>query len=535
MSYLISGRGNKLRNLIVTIIEFFSWNVHAIEFKKYLRKKMHHRIRHNKILVEFEQPSNNIIALSELLPYLLEKYDASALAYMMYKKTKISFITRKIRYFFSVSRRLLGSDLLEFSYDVDKANTYYPEIQEIRNRVHNIHDLMSLTINGILIGDLVYDRYLAINHVPTVEINSKLFNECLDECLFYFFRWQQYLSKSEIKALCVSHSVYHFGIPLRIAINREIEVFQVSVEAVYRLSRNRQFAYMEEFDFHRLFESLPEDVRQKGIEDAKHQLVQHCTGKLSSAVPYLTVSSFNNEPIKIRKDDASDKITVLVATHDFYDSPHVFGEFFYSDFFHWLHRLGEISNETNYEWLIKTHPYLRGDGREILKKLCNQYPKFTLLGQDVSHNSILAKGVDFALTVYGTIAMEYACFGIPTINASINNPHESYKFSMTPKDKDEYEDLLYNLDSQKIDLNYDEVFEFYFIKHILREKSWVFKDYDKYLQDLKIREIGINADVYAYFLEGSNNLSHDLVSKELAKFILGSEYRLTLFGLESSS
>ena len=518
-----------MNHCISLVNEFFSWDLNSRQFKRHLSKLKKREARANQVLVEFEQPPDNIIAISRFLPLLLEKYNASPRAYMMFRKTKISFISRKLRYFFSVSRRLLGNGLAELSYDSKKVLEEFPDIIAVRNRIHNAEDLLSLSINGILLGDLIYDKYLSTTHNPTLDVHSNEFFETLNECLFYFFKWCDLLTNSSVKALCVSHSVYHFGIPLRVALAKDIEVFQISIETVFRLSVDRPFAYMEESEFPALFRSLPTFAQEAGIKRAKEELAQHFSGKLTAALPYLKLASFSNGEIQVSRARRDGGLRILVATHDFYDSPHVFGDFFYADFFAWLERLGEISQKTNYTWLIKTHPYLRGPGRKVLAKLCENYPRFVFLDANISHNQILESGVDFVLTVYGTIAMEYACFGIPTINASRNNPHIAYSFSHTPANRSEYEDILYNLEDYRNSFTFDEVYEYYFVKHILRKKSWIFQDMDKYLEDTKFREFGIRKNVYSYFLGNENVLSLDSLMNQLNIFVYGHEYRLTLF------
>ena len=43
-----------------------------------------------------------------------------------------------------------------------------------------------------------------------------------------------------------------------------------------------------------------------------------------------------------------------------------------------------------------------------------------MINSNTSHHKIISEGVDFVLTVYGSVAIEYAYFGIPVINATKN-------------------------------------------------------------------------------------------------------------------
>ena len=59
---------------------------------------------------------------------------------------------------------------------------------------------------------------------------------------------------------------------------------------------------------------------------------------------------------KISKINSKKKIKVLIALHNFYDSPHVFGNMLFPDFYEWLRHIVKLSKLTDYEWLVKPHP-----------------------------------------------------------------------------------------------------------------------------------------------------------------------------------
>ena len=84
------------------------------------------------------------------------------------------------------------------------------------------------------------------------------------------------------------------------------------------------------------------------------------------------------------------------------------------------------------------------------------------------------------------VASEFPFFGVPVINACNNNLHSSYDFSITPKTKEDYENLLKRLSQIKVSEKVKEVMiDFFFMRHILIDKNWLFDDYD-----LMIEEIG---------------------------------------------
>jgi hypothetical protein len=512
------------------VIQFHtSTDLHSRKFKKYLKEvKTKSNFKGRVIMVEFEQIPENIIALSKFLPVIREKYQAKTTSYLMRKNGGYPKFMARIRYKLSTSRRLVGPDLTILNYSFALATHRYPRIIELTKSVKTLEELIKLSVDEIKVGDLIYDKYLSYHRKPTVDLDSAEFIDTMAECLFYFFTWREILEENDVAAICISHSVYHFGIPARIGVTKNIEVFQVSLESIYRLSPQRNMAFKEELDFPLEFKKLSEEEQISARTRAKESFHERFDGRFTPDMPYVLKSSFGSTKVELQLEHKQNQPKILVAAHDFYDSPHVFGDFFYPDFLEWMNRLGELSEETEYLWLIKTHPYLRGSGREILAQLCEKFPKFQLLPMETTHNQLIEFGIDFVLTVYGTIASEYACFKIPTINSSQNNPHASYEFCITPDSKDTYEKIILNLKEEKFSLNFDQVYDFYFMKHLKYRKSWIFNDYKLYLAETNFNWEYMDRKVYSYFVAGQNRLSENQYIPELIKFVHGKEYKFCL-------
>ena len=70
------------------------------------------------------------------------------------------------------------------------------------------------------------------------------------------------------------------------------------------------------------------------------------------------------------------------------------------------------------------------------------------------------------LTVYGSMGLGTHIFNIP-INASKNNPHMNYNFNFSPQSIDEYEKLILNIKNIKININKNEIYEYYFMRNYI--------------------------------------------------------------------
>lgn len=342
--------------------------------------------------------------------------------------------------------------------------------------------LEQLHVLGVKIGDLVYDTYLRRTGLPTIDFDGSDYAAILLECIGYCVYWDEYYQKHNVTAVCVSHCVYQHGIPARFALAHHVDVFQATVQHLYRVTEEFPHAYTDFFLYHREFEALDAQEQEAGLALARERLERRFAGEVGVDMPYSTASAYSErtaptDPV-LRP---SDRTKVLVAVHDFYDSPHSFGDNLYPDFYIWLRRLGELSRQVDYDWYIKTHPDFRGDGPAVLAQFVEEFPNFTILPATTSHLDIVRDGVDVALTVYGTIAMEYAAMGRAVVNASRFNPHVGYDFSLTPENRDDYEQVILHLDELTLSPTVEDVLEYYYMHLIYPLPNWVFSDFHAFL------------------------------------------------------
>jgi capsule polysaccharide export protein KpsC/LpsZ len=223
---------------------------------------------------------------------------------------------------------------------------------------------------------------------------------------------------------------------------------------------------------------------------------------------------------------ASPRKKILIATHCFFDSPHSYGNNLFPDFYEWLEFLGQISECTDYDWYIKTHPdYLPGT-REVIDGFLARFPKFTLLPADASHHQIIAEGIDFALTVYGTIAFEYAALGIPVINASLYNPHIAYDFNLHAKDVEDYRQLLMKLDQLTFSIDKQQVYEYYFMRHIFNTENLFFDSYSATVAELGGYDRQFSPEVYEKWLEEWRPEKHQAILAAVRNFVQSGDFRM---------
>ena len=512
---------------------------------KIFNKKNFKNLNKNKtssILIEFNgfQPSH--VCFSYFSQILSKKYKSKIVAFHNYSlistplkfgfKTKIKWMFGKMFGVktFGIYKSFGTDEFIKPEFDNIKLKKNILSAQKILKKIDNREDLLNTNFDHIKVGDLIYDTYLKKFQKPTVDINDKNFiNLFLDFYCLYIF-WKNYFDTSEIKGVVGVHSCYSFGLVLRIAYKRSIPTFAVSTRWAFRLNEKMPYINGQYKNYKKTFKSLSEKLKKRGKKIADYKLQQRFKGSGGANVDMITSqnSSFKKVTFKslINKNK---RIKILIAPHDFFDAVHIFGNMFFNDFYDWLEFLGKISEKTNYDWYIKNRPNHPGKfqiyqphTQKIIDKICSKYKNIKVLPNNYSHNQIISEGINFVLTCYGSVGVEYAYFKIPVINASLNNPHVAYNFNIQPKNKKDYIDIILNL---KKYINFgrkiskEEIKEYYFMRHLYLDKNWIIQDLNKMLKYVGGYDNMWSHKFYNYYLENLTKQKHKQIIKNIQNFI----------------
>ena len=386
-------------------------------------------------------------------------------------------------------------------------------------------DVERLTVGGVRVGDLIYDSFLRSRSVPTVEPTSLDFKLFLVNELAHFFFWQAYFDRRSVRGVISSHAVYTLAFPLRIAAAIGVQAFQATATSVHRITASRLMSYDEFKDFPETFRSLPAEVRSAGVSEAQGRLERRFLGEVGVDMHYSSASAYTSSSLP-RLLSESEKLKILVATHCFFDSPHSYGFNAFPDFWEWLHFIGRFSEQVDHEFYLKTHPdYLPGN-MEILQYFLRTYPRFQLLPSDASHHQLIREGISVALTVYGTIGMEYAALGIPVVNASLNNPHVAYGFNYHAGDPEQFLALLDRLGELRgpEKKTRAQVAEYYFMKNIHPNPNLFLKDWHGTLGRLGGYREQFGPKIFDAFLDEWDEDRHREIIAKVRRFVAADDY-----------
>jgi hypothetical protein len=497
----------------------------------------------NIVLVEFNNFQCNHIGLSYVANELKKKYKSKIISY--YGHVLLSYPLR-----ITLLKRALIKLLSFFNYgffgiykSFGVENVIYPKDNKdlvlkkkikklFYHRVKNLNDLQHFSFNNILLGDLIYDTYLKSNHdkIPTIDLSDNKFNFFVDDFIELFTFWYNFFKKNSVKAVIASHSCYTIAIPLRIGLNKKIDSYVLSKEYLKKVNKKYLFQNSESKSFKKIFYKLNKNKKNEILSISKKRIESRISGQYSGDYIYITKSPYKkNIPINQKK---SKEIKVVIFTHDFADAPHALGFHLFPDFYTWLKFTLDLSKETEYKWYVKTHPRFFGKAfisldheRLVTKNLLKNYPKITLLPNNISHNEIINRGINAAITVAGTVAMEYAFHNILTINASMSNPHRAFNFNIHPKTIKDYKKQILNIKNlihlQKINKN--EIYQYYAIRNIFFSKDWIFKNMYDFAKKVGSFDNFYSDKLYEIWLKNNDITQHNEITKDIKNFIYSKE------------
>lgn len=499
--------------------------------------KDHSFKKKNLILVEFNGWSLQHIIISYISNVLAKKYSGTIYAYPGYVLNKYSLDwLSKIKFllanFFPIKQFLIYSSFgtRKFFYpSIDNTEKIIAEKiyeQEI-TKIKKLNDILNIKINKVYVGDLIYDSYLKFYKCPTIDLNENKFKNFLFESIKSFVFWERYLKQNNVKGIVFTHAVYSGAMLTRIAAYKypKIKLISGNSNSVYHFNKNNFNPWLDFKSLKKDFLKLTPLEKKRGLNFSKKLIKQRVKGIDNSDINSAKKSPYNHN-FKKRVIKNNSKIKILIATHCFLDSPHIFGKFFFPDFFQWLNFLSKISKKTNYDWYIKSHPNFNPITFQLLKDFVKKNKNFKLLPLHYSHKQILKEKINFVLTVYGTIGWEYGYLGIPVINASKNNPHYNYKFNINPNSIKDYKKILLNLKNVKLKINKKEIYQFYLIAYIYHVVDWIFRDQEQLKKALKNFNKSFEKETYIKWINSFDINKHNKINKSLVNFLNSKNFKI---------
>jgi len=463
------------------------------------------------ILSDFHSISQTNIAYSYFLNILAKKHKAVIKTFGSPEKIHNRAL-HKVYESFNARGHIITS------LDKDQKRRMKEINSEIIPGLKTKQDIFNLRVMDIWVGVDIYESYLKDYNKPTIYLDDPRLFKMIEKGISLVIFWEDYFFKNKIKAVIASHDCYLcFDVACKVAYKYKVPVYFPNALYIIR-TESPHTAYSHFINYRQMFQKLPGEERKKAITIAKQQLNRRLNGEIGVDMPYSTKSAFHpdgNNGTILRK---SGNIKVLICSHCFYDNPQGYCGILFLDFYEWLNYLGKISERTNYDWYLKMHPDPLPGTLEIIQGILARFPKITLIPYETSFHQLVKEGLDFILTVYGSVGGECPLLGVPVINAGYN-PRIAYDFNWHPKSLEEYEYYLLNLDKLHKDIKEEDIYEFYYMNHYyVYDDDFIFRSYKQFLLDVKKEEIA-GPRAYTYFLEQWSDDKHQEIINNMQSFI----------------
>jgi hypothetical protein len=298
--------------------------------------------------------------------------------------------------------------------------------------------LLELTLDGIKVGDLIYDTYLRFKPAATVDLKNRYLWVVIWQTLRDLRAARDYMLRAKPRMFISTYSTYiQHGVAVRVALAAGVKVFTFgNYQEFYKRLLATDWAHTRNPDGYRSTFARLEDCTDK-LAQANRALTARLSGAIDIATAYMQRSAYQGSAALPQAISGS----LVLFLHDFFDSPHCYRWMIFTDFWDWASFTLDLAKRAGIRAFVKPHPNQTQSSRAITERLRSEFPETTWLSASTSNVQLVEAGMGCAVTIYGTVAHELAYLGVPSIAAG-DNPHLSFDFCHTARNRDEYSRLI---------------------------------------------------------------------------------------------
>lgn len=313
--------------------------------------------------------------------------------------------------------------------------------------------LLDLQIDGIHIGDLVYDTLIRYrpNCYTVGMLSVRSHFRLIFRAIFNFHSSQALFRRFKIRAIVTSHNVYaEFGILCRIAHRHGAPIFLKDMD-VFRV-------YGAQANVYEHFLRIAPDELRAGMADLSlvAKAEDYFSRRLNGAIDqvdlnnaYVNKQTYDKAQLLAMFGADLHKKTVFVLAHAFSDAPHVGGKLAFDDYYDWLRQtLGRLSANQDVNVIVKPHPssYMWGE-KGAVEVLLEELGATNIHITPSDFSTLSIKSIaDYIVTARGTAGLEYSGLGIPAVTCG-EGYYSGFGIALEHIDRDAYFNALDNIAS----------------------------------------------------------------------------------------
>jgi hypothetical protein len=314
-------------------------------------------------------------------------------------------------------------------------------------QIQGKEDQFSLRIDGMEVADLLVDSYLRFRPSPRFDAADPFVRRLIWQALRDVRQANAYFGRAKPRWYISSYSTYlEHGVAVRAAIRHQVPVWTFGSFTQFgkRLNTGDSFHTADFSEYRSRFETLED--KDGCLLAARKVLDQRLNGGIDMATSYMRQSAYGKTEAAVPQglDGA-----VIVFLHDFYDSPHVYPNLVFQDFWRWICFTIEVLQKACIRFFLKPHPNQIALSDAVLPALSQKYSGIEWIPPGVNNVQLVQAGMSCGVTAYGTVAHELAYLGVPSI-ACARHPHHAFDFCRTARSRDEYADMLRSFNAQPL-------------------------------------------------------------------------------------
>ena len=347
--------------------------------------------------------------------------------------------------------------------------------KKILSDLKNFDNLINYEVDKVKIGKIVYEHYIRFTGHPSLNKFNFKINYFLYKALEYHEYSKEFFKKNKIKYVLISEKQFMpssiifqnallnkgkifarvagpNNVGLRLY-NDESEFYKSRyhfsneiLNDIYKNHLNKVIIYADKILKNRFSNS-----KNKDIQDVKN-----------ADIAFKKKEEFTKKSLCHRLNWDEKKPIVIIFDQHYLDGIYDSERLYFKDTLDWIaSTFKEIKKIKNVNWLIKDHPldpnehhHAKTTTEKEFKKIIGEIEHIKLFPNDYSAG-LLPQIASAIITSFGTVGIEYPCFGIPCILSNTSH-YSGNGFTIEPQTKEEYFKYLNNITNLK-KLNSEEI------------------------------------------------------------------------------
>ena len=321
-------------------------------------------------------------------------------------------------------------------------------------------DILNLSVDGIRLGDILYDSYLARYQVATIpKVNRGVLSTLLI-LIRNYYHYKKTLRDSGASAVLVAHYIgLSSGAFTRAALRLGLCVYIRSAgmsSVTVNLLKSLPEIYQDPHRPRPIDMQSLSSIDQETLNKELQEIVEDRT-KCLFADDFSLAYDIKKKVYSSRSAFADEfkipatKKNIFVMLHAFNDHPHShYGQMLFQDYYDWfVQTLAFAKTKSDVNWIFKEHPgapFYPTRDISLPDHFANCPDHIVFLDANVPFNTkSLLSIADAIITVLGTAGIEFAAAGgIPSILAGATS-YSGFGFTIEPKTQAEYFQALANV------------------------------------------------------------------------------------------